>query len=72
MGLEEGGDLAELADIEETLGRAEPDEGLPAFGLEVVDLVRVDDATVAVGEVEKNSVRGRGHGERREDLSFWR
>jgi hypothetical protein len=63
VGLEEGDDLTELAEVDETLGLAQADEGFPAFGLEVVDVAWVDYAPVAVGEGEENADSGGRHAE---------
>ena len=68
--LEQGVELTEGADVLEGGGVAEADEGAVGLGFEVVDVVGVDGAAVAVGEVEEDEGEGAVHSGRVQDVDL--
>ena len=55
-GLEGIGELTELADVGEGLCMPRPNQGLAAFGLEKVDLLRVNGNAPPVLQVQQDTV----------------
>ena len=60
-GLEDIDELTELADVGEELCMPRPHQGLAAFGLEKVDLLRVNGNALPVLQVQQDAVFEDGH-----------